>query len=120
MATKQLKEGVIYCARCDKEMKLVLLPKYEYEEGYLLRNVAAYKCPKCGKTFFTEAQAKEMESKTTETKEYVFGFERKLMISGKSLVVTIPYELAEHLNVKQGQKVKIFPIAKEGLMIRKA
>lgn len=113
-----MKEG-IYCAKCDKEMKISILPRYEYEEGLPLHNVQTYKCHSCGKTFFTEEQAKEMEARTNEIKEYQFGFERRITVSGRSLAVTIPVELAEHLHIKQGQKVKIFPIAKDGLMIRR-
>src|SRR3989338_2847835 len=112
---KEMNEG-IYCAKCNIQMKLGVLPKYEYEEGYHLHNVRAYQCYKCNKTFFTEEQAHEMEARTAEVKEYTFGFERKVTISGKSLVVSIPKELADHLEIRQGQKVKIIPIAKEGFM----
>ncbi|MBI2110596.1 AbrB/MazE/SpoVT family DNA-binding domain-containing protein [Candidatus Woesearchaeota archaeon] len=59
-----------------------------------------------------------MEARTAEVREYAFGFERKVTISGKSLVVGIPAELAVHLNIKQGSKVRIIPVAKEGLMIK--
>lgn len=114
----KMKDG-LFCAKCDVEMKLVVLPKYEFEEGYLLHNVHAYQCSKCNKTFFTEEQANELELRTKEVKEYGFGFLRKITISGKSLVVGIPAELAEHLHIKQGQKVKVIPIAREGFMIKK-
>lgn len=114
---KQISEE-IYCAKCNLRMKLGVIPKYEYEEGYPLHNVHAYQCTKCNKLFFTEEQAHEMEIRTEELKEYTFGFERKVTVSGKSLVVGIPAELATHLNIKQGQKVRIIPVAKEGLMIR--
>ena len=113
-----MKDG-IYCAKCDVEMKLGLIQKYEFEEGYPLHNVSSYQCLKCNKTFFTEEQARELELRTKELKEYTFGFQRKITISGKSLVVGIPSELADHLNIKQGQIVKIIPVAKEGFMIRK-
>lgn len=114
-----MKENAIYCAKCDEEMKEVLLPTYEYEENLPLHNVTAYRCNNCGKIFFTEAQAKEMEARTSEVKEYQFGFERKVTISGKSLVVTIPQEIAEHLKIKAGQEVKVFPIAREGFLVKK-
>mgnify|MGYP001566757588 FL=1 len=113
-----MEEG-IFCAKCNVKMKLGMLPKYEYEEGYLLHNVRAYQCPKCNKIFFTEEQAHEMEERTTELKEHEFGFERTVTVSGKSLMVGIPAELVEHLHIKKGQKVKIFPIAKEGFIIKK-
>lgn len=60
--TKKL-EG-IYCAKCDVQMKIGLLPRYEYEEGYTLPNVHAYQCPKCNKMFFTKDQAHEIEIRT--------------------------------------------------------
>ena len=116
---KLMKEEAPYCVKCDKEMKVVLLPKYEYQDGLILHNVSAYRCNSCDKIFFTEQQAKEMKTRTNELREYTFGFERKVLVSGKSLVVGIPSELAEHLHLHQGQKVKIYPLANEGLMIRK-
>lgn len=116
---KKLEEEKIYCAKCDEEMRLVVLPKYEYEDELPLHNVQTYKCLRCKNTFFTEEQAKEMELRTNELKECQFGFERKITISGKSLVVGIPSELADHLRIKQGTKVKVIPISNEGLMIRK-
>ncbi|HZX12415.1 MAG TPA: hypothetical protein VFE88_03080 [Candidatus Nanoarchaeia archaeon] len=85
---KEMNEG-IYCAKCNVQMKQGVLPKHEYEEGYLLHNVRAYQCSECNKTFFTEEQAHEREARTAEVKEYTFGFEQKVTISGKSLVVGI-------------------------------
>ena len=34
-------------------------------------------------------------------------------------VIGIPHELVEQFHIKQGQKIKIFPIANEGLIIKK-
>lgn len=112
-------EDGIFCAECNVKMKLGVIPKYDYEGGYTLHNVKAYKCQKCNNIFFTEEQAHEMEARTSELKEHEFGFERKIAVSGKSLIVGIPVELVDHLHIKKGQKVKIVPIAKEGFMIRK-
>ena len=120
MAKLEMKENAIYCAKCSKEIREVLLAKYEFEEGLPLHNVHAYRCDNCGKIFFTENQAKEMEARTNEIMEYRFGFERKLTISGRSLVLGIPSELASNLKLKQGQKVKIFPLSKEGFIIKKS
>lgn len=116
---KSMKENIPYCVKCDKEMQEVLLPKYEYDEGQVLHNVGAFRCNKCGKIFFTEAQAKEMKARSTELRACAFGFERNVTLSGRSLVVGIPHELAEHLHLKQGQRVKVYPMANEGFIIRK-
>lgn len=116
---KLMKETIPYCAKCDKEMREVLLPRYEYDEGQVLHNVGAFRCNGCGKTFFTENQAKEMKARSNELRACAFGFERNVTLSGRSLVVGIPHELAEHLHLKQGQRVKVFPMADEGLVIRK-
>lgn len=114
----KLKDGM-YCGKCESEMKLGILPRYEFEEGYPLHHVQAYLCTNCKNYVFTEEQAHEMEARTEELKEYAFGFERKIMMSGTSLAVGIPAELADHLKIKQGQKVRIIPIAKDGFMIKK-
>ncbi len=114
-----MKENISYCAKCDTEMQEVLLPKYEYEEGQVLHNVGAFRCNRCGKIFFNESQARQMKIRTRELREYTFGFERKVVLSGKSLVVGIPSELAEHLKIEQDQKVKVYPMANEGLLVKK-
>ncbi len=114
-----MEEGKMYCAHCDEEMKLVILPNYEFEEGVTLHTVRSYKCPRCKQLFFTEVQAKEMEARTNELKEYTFGFKRKVTISGRSLVLGIPVELAEHIHLEQGTEVKIVPVSNDGFMVRK-
>jgi len=116
---KQMKENTIYCAKCDVEMKAGIIDSYEYEIGHPVSDIEAYECPKCGKVFLTEEQAKKVKARTKEVKESTFGFERKVTISGKSLVVGIPNELVSHLKIKQGQKVKIFPLSREGFLIKK-
>ena len=52
------------------------------------------------------------------SKEFSFGFVRTVTLSGKSLVVCVPSELADQLKMKQGQKVRIIPIAREGFMVK--
>lgn len=114
-----MKENQWYCTKCHEEMEDVVLSSYVFEEGIPLQNVDAAQCPSCKKVSFTEEQADLMEERTEKIKKDSFGFERKITISGKSLVVTIPSELAKHLHIKKGQKVKIFPVAKDGILIRK-
>jgi|SRR3989338_1984446 len=119
MAKLNLEEGKIYCAQCDKEMNQVILPHYEFEEGVDLHRVQAYKCHSCNNLFFTEEQAKELEARTNELKEYSFGFKKKLTISGRSLVLNIPVELADHAHLKAGTPVKIVPLSNERFLVRK-
>ena len=116
---KKLVEGKIYCVKCDQEMRLVSLHSYEFEEGLPLHNVKSYKCSSCQQLFFTEHQAKEMKIHTEKLKEQTFGFKRKITISGRSLVIGIPAELAEHIHFRPGTVVKILPLSKEGFIVRK-
>ena len=108
-----------YCGKCNSEMKLGIVPRYEYLEGVPLHNVRAYLCTKCENYIFTEEQADEMEARTEKIVQRNFGFLRKVTISGKSLVVGIPSALAGHLHIKQGQKVKILP-TNSGFLVQKA
>ena len=109
----------IYCAKCKTLMQETILPEYEYVVGLPLKDVPAFKCPKCNEIFFTEEQASSMEKRSKALERSRFGFERKITITGKSLAVTIPNALANHLMLKQGTKVKIVPLSDETLLIKK-
>jgi len=39
----------------------------------------------------------------------MFAFERKVTVSGRSLVINLPEDLIKHMNIVKGKKVKIFP-----------
>lgn len=115
----EMKEGTVYCAKCDSEMRRAVLPSYEYLEGCPLSSVPAYKCQRCGNLFFSEKQAADMAQRTKLLAESTFGFQRRITVSGRSLAVTIPQELAEHMKLSKGVTVKIIP-STSGLLIRKA
>jgi len=100
-------------------MQETILPEYEYVVGLPLKDVSAYKCPNCNEIFFTEEQASSMEKRSNALEKSRFGFERRITITGKSLAVTIPCELANHLLLKQGTRVKIVPLSNETLLIKK-
>lgn len=117
--TKKLEQGKIYCVKCDEDMKNVSIPSYEFEEGIPLHNVQGYKCIKCQQLFFTEEQAQGMKARTDELKEYSFGFRRKITISGRSLALGIPLELAQHIHIKPGTPVKIVPVSNDSFLVRK-
>jgi len=114
----KLKEGKIYCASCNFEMKKVVLSNYEFFEGYPLKNVSAFKCLNCGKLFFTEEQVAIMNKRTAELRQSFFGFERTVTKSGRSLAITIPSELVDHLKIRKGEKIKVIPLAKDGFVIK--
>jgi len=115
----KMKDG-IYCAKCSVEMKLGVVPRYEFTPGFPIFNVPAYLCPKCDNVFFTEEQADNMEDMTKELIDRSFSFDRRVGVSGKSLSIGIPSELARHLHLKKGQKLRLFPVAEDSFLIRKA
>ena len=116
---KKMVKEQIYCAKCSTLMQETILPEYEYVVGLPLKDVSAYKCPNCNEIFFTEEQASSMEKRSKALERVRFGFERKITITGKSLAVTIPSDLANHLLLKQGSKVKIVPLSDESILIKK-
>jgi len=112
-----MKEGKWYCAKCKVEMKKTILDTYEYVEGIPIHDVEGYRCSKCDELFFTEKQADKMERMTKKQKEHMFMFVRKVSYSGRSLIITIPEDLATHLDIERGQKVKIMPMDKKGFLV---
>ncbi len=109
----------IICTKCREEMKKVVLDSYEYIEGFPLFDVPAYKCKKCGNPFFTEDMADKMEKRTEKLKMKSFGFKRTLAVSGKGLVVRVPSDLVEYLDLKEGENVRIIPVDHKGFLVEK-
>ncbi len=109
--------GKIICKKCGVEAKEVVLEKYEYEEGIPLRNVPAYECPQCKEFIFTENQVEKLEQRTDVIKAEIFAFERKITISGRSLVINIPEDLVKHMNILKGKTVKIIPAGKKRFIV---
>jgi len=105
------------CNKCGMDTREVVLESYEYEEGILLRNVPAYECPKCGEFIFTEKQVEDMEQKTDLIKAEMLAFERKVTISGRSLVINLPEDLVKHMNIIKGKTVKIIPAGKKRFIV---
>lgn len=100
-------------------MRREKLPVYDYVKGYPLHDVPAYRCASCGEVFFTEEDADEMEARTRKLEEQEFGFERRITVSGGSMVVSIPHELARHLHLARGQVVRVIPVSRQGFLVKK-
>lgn len=105
------------CKKCNVDVKEVVLDNYEYEEGIPLRKVNAYECPMCNEFIFTENQVDEMERRTDLIKSEMFAFNRKITISGRSLVINIPEDLVKHMNILKGKTVKIIPAGKKRFIV---
>nr|MDO8084201.1 YgiT-type zinc finger protein [Candidatus Sigynarchaeum springense] len=105
------------CTKDKVDAEAIILDNYEYEEGIPLRNVPAFKCPVCGEFIFTEAQVDEMENKTDMIKAEMLAFERKVTVSGRSLVINLPEDLVRHMHIMKGQKVRIRPAGKRRFIV---
>jgi len=44
-------------------------------------------------------------------------FERKVSYAGRSLIITIPEDLAKHMGIKRGAKVKVMPVGKKWFLV---
>ncbi|MDI6721403.1 MAG: hypothetical protein QMD85_03365 [Candidatus Aenigmarchaeota archaeon] len=119
MLSDEEKNMKIICTKCKERMKEAVLDRYEYVEGFPLFDVPAFQCKKCGNVFFTESMADKMEERTKELQRKAFGFRRSLSVSGNGLVVRIPTDLAEYLDMKEGTDVRIIPVDHKGFIVEK-
>lgn len=106
----------IICGKCRQEMQEVELEQYEFEEGIVLENVRAMRCP-LGHVTFTEEQAQEMEQRSEDIKKHAFRFVRSVSKSARSLVIRIPADLAKHLDINENSRVEMIPLGKKKFMI---
>ncbi len=100
----------LMCIKCNKETKKVTLNEYEQERGIVLKNVDAYACQNCKEFIFTPEQMETIEKRTDALKVHMFKFQRKLTISGRSLVVNVPEDMVKHMKLKKGQRIDLRPI----------
>ncbi len=104
------KEKKLLCKKCGLQAVKTALDAYEYVKGIPLRNVDAYECPRCHEFIFTPEQVEEMERRTEQVKVHMFSFERKVTVSGRSLVINIPEDLARHMAIVKSRLVRLVPL----------
>ena len=85
-----------------------------------MRNAPAFECPKCKEFIFTLEQVEEMERRTEQLKVHLFPFLRKVTVSGRSLVINIPEDLARHLRVIKGTAVKLIALDDKRFIVETA
>jgi len=107
---------VIICGKCRQEMQEVELEQYEFEEGIVLENVRALRCPQ-GHVTFTEEQALDMERRSEDIKKHAFRFVRSVSKSARSLVIRIPADLAKHLDINEDSKIEMIPLGKKRFVV---
>ncbi|VVC02940.1 Uncharacterised protein [Candidatus Burarchaeum australiense] len=44
-------------------------------------------------------------------------FERKVSYSGRSLIITIPEDLARHMGIKKGAKTRLIPVGRKAFLV---
>lgn len=104
------------CAMCRKgnlEEKTV-----EYSEfGKDLGRFKAKVCSACGEQFFDKGSAKRIQSASREAG--LFGLSKRTKVAqvGNSLAIRIPKEIAEFLNLKKEEEVKLVPKSPHELSI---
>ena len=106
----------IICGKCRQEMQDVELEQYEFEEGIVLDNVRAMRCPQ-GHVTFTEEQALDMERRSEDIKKHAFRFVRSVSKSARSLVIRIPADLAKHLDIDEDSKIEMIPLGKKRFVV---
>ena len=107
----------LICAKCGLKAKEITIGKYEYVKGISLSGVKAFECQKCREFIFTPEQVEEMEARTDLIKSHSFAFQRKVTVSGRSLSINIPEDLARHLHVLKGKSVKLITIDDRRFMV---
>ncbi len=74
-------------------------------------------CTSCGSEYLSEETMKKIEKEIKARK--IFGLERNVKVSrsGNSLVIRIPKEIAEFMNLKKDALLRLFPVESKRLEI---
>jgi YgiT-type zinc finger domain-containing protein len=74
-------------------------------------------CAKCGEVFFTEEASDEIDRKAKELGLWGLEARSKVSYSGNSLMVRIPREIAEFMDLEKGDGIRIHPEGKKRLVV---
>jgi len=98
----------IYCVDCRIKAKKTQSDFSLMGGKIIIKNLPAYKCPKCSKIIFNiddVAEAKEKFRKALYESDTAIDFERTLSSDGKNLTMRIPKQIEKFLNLKKGDKL---------------
>jgi len=100
----------VYCVDCGIKAKKTHSDFSLMNGKIIIKDLPAYKCPKCSKTIFNiddVAKAKENFRKALYESDASVDFERKLSSDGKNLTMRIPKQIEQSLNLKKGDKLLV-------------
>lgn len=103
------------CPMCDGTLRKGRT-EYSYHDIYFGEYDADI-CNKCGEAFFTEEASDEIEKKAKELGLWGLEARSKVSYSGNSLMVRIPREIAEFLDLEKGDDIRIHPEGKKRLVV---
>ncbi|MBI5061571.1 MAG: AbrB/MazE/SpoVT family DNA-binding domain-containing protein [Candidatus Aenigmarchaeota archaeon] len=84
------------CGGTMKRTRIEIMPDL-FSEGY--------KCAKCGETEFTEEQMRK--ALRVKEKAIKIMVTRRLGMVGESVILRIPKEVTERMNLKEGEEVRV-------------
>ena len=103
------------CPICNGKLKLTKLEYSFYDIPF--GKFDAEVCQKCGEIFFTEEASDRIDEIAKE--KGLWGLEKrsKISYSGNSLIVRIPKEIAEFMDLMKGQEIEIHPEGKKKIVV---
>lgn len=107
---------VIYCGKCDIKMKKTSAEFLVSEDVKIRLNV--FKCPKCKEDMLGLDESKKLDRaliiSRLLSKDYSFGFRRRLSYDGDNYIFRLPSELTKGKHTE----VKILPLESNEALIR--
>ncbi len=109
-------EEIPYKCSCGGSLKKTKVEVEFFGIDFGLRDAEV--CSVCSSEYLDQETLKEIEKEIKERK--IFALERKVQVtkSGKSLVIKIPPEIVEFLNIHYKSLVQLFPVDKDRLEVK--
>jgi len=109
-------EEVPYKCSCGGSLKKTQVEVEFFGIDFGLRDAEV--CTACGSEYLDQETLKVIEEEIKERK--IFALEKRVLVtkSGESLVIRIPPEIAEFLNIHYKSLVQLFPVDKDRLEVK--
>jgi hypothetical protein len=111
-----MNEEVPYKCSCGGNLKKTKVEVEFFGIDFGLRDAEV--CTACGSEYLDQEALREIENEIKERKIFALGRKVQIPRSRESLVIRIPPEIAEFLNIHYKSLVQLFPVDKDRMEVK--
>jgi len=103
------------CVLCNGKLKKKTVDYKVY--GKIIGKFPALVCESCGEKWFDEDTSRKIEQAEKDANLFGLCRESKISYSGNSLIIRVPQDIAQYMNLKKESQIMIYPENKNKIAV---